>query len=208
MMRGEQSLGTILELGPTNHGQRLTGEEFETADFQEGFRYELIDGRLCVAAFPNLRHNWVAEWVADAIKAYARARPDVVRYVSREARVFVPGRRKLTTPQPDVAAYSDFPDDPDLNELKWRDVSPMLVVETLSPDSVDKDLVRNVELYRQVPSIKEYWILDNLADANRPSLRVYRRTAKRWRTLDFACGETYATRLLPGFALVIDPRHI
>ena len=200
-------MSTISKLGPANHGQPLTNEEFLAGDYQEGFKYELIDGRLYVAAAPNLRHDWVTEWVADMVKLYARACPEIFSYVSRHARVFVPGRPELTTPEPDIAAYCDIPSDPDLNEIRWENYSPILVVEVLSADDPDKDLVRNVELYRQVPSIKEYWILDNLTDGNRPSLRVYRRAGRRWRVLDFAFGETYTTRLLPGFSLVIDPRR-
>ena len=198
---------TFLKLGPANRGQPLTNEEYLAGNFQEGFRYELIDGRLYVAAAPNFGHEWVNEWAAEMIKIYARAHPEILSFVSRHARVFVPGRPKLTTPEPDIAAYCDVPPDPDLNECHWEDFSPILVVEFLSPDDPEKDLVRNVELYRQVPSIKEYWIFDNLTDGNRPSLRVHRRVGRRWRVLDFAFGDTYTTRLLPGFSLVIDPRR-
>jgi hypothetical protein len=57
-----------------------------------------------------------------------------------------------------------------------------------------------------VPSIKEYWVLDARNDAEHPSLKVYRRHGKKWRIIEVAYGETYSTRLLPGFQLLLDPR--
>ena len=96
----------------------------------------------------------------------------------------------------------------DLDEFDWRTLSPLLVVEFLSEDSPDKDLVRNVELYGQVPSIQEYWIFDTRQGAGRPTLLAYRRRdRRRWRKpLTLGPGSTYATDLLPGFTLTIDPR--
>jgi Uma2 family endonuclease len=41
----------------------------------------------------------------------------------------------------------------------------VLVGEVVWEDDPDKDLVRNVELYLQVPSIREYWVLDPLPDS-------------------------------------------
>ncbi len=62
-------------------------------------------------------------------------------------------------------------------------------------------------LYLRVPSIREYWILDPRTDADHPSLLVYRRRGARWqRPLAVAGGDTYTTRLLPDFSLVLDVR--
>jgi hypothetical protein len=36
---------------------------------------------------------------------------------------------------------------------------------------------------------------------------VHRRWGKRWKVIDLASSDTYTTRLLPGFALTIDPRN-
>jgi Uma2 family endonuclease len=74
-------------------------------------------------------------------------------------------------------------------------------------DDPDKDLVRNVDLYHRVPSIKEYWVVDGRTDPDEPTLLVYRRWGSRWRQAEVPFGGTYETRLLPGFALVIDPRQ-
>jgi hypothetical protein len=60
----------------------------------------------------------------------------------------------------------------------------------------------------QVPSIREYWILDAREGPNDPTLIVYRRRGAVWlKPRTFAYGETYTTSLLPRFKLLIDPRR-
>jgi Uma2 family endonuclease len=196
----------LKKLGPADHGRPMTLEEFMTAPSAEGYHYELIDGRVYVSPFPNLPENRVEDWVSFKLKLYAHSHADVVNFVTNKARVFVPGRRRVTTPEPDVAAYRNFPLDLPLRSVRWQDVSPILVVEVLALDDPDKDLVRNVELYLQVPSIKEYWLFDTRDDPERLRLQVRRRYRGRWRLLEFGPGETYTTKLLPDFTLILDPR--
>ncbi len=196
-----------LKLGPRDHGRRYSYGDFAAADWDEGFRYELIDGKLYVSPQPDLPHGVLDRWIFKAIDRYADEHPEVLNYTHYKARVFVPGRRGTTCPEPDIVAYNDFPTGENLSRLRWQDISPLLVVEVLSPDNLDKDLVRNVELYLLVPSIREYWIVDGLQNTEQPSLRVHRRRGSRWRSLEIAFGETYTTKLLPGFELVIDPRR-
>jgi Uma2 family endonuclease len=62
-------------------------------------------------------------------------------------------------------------------------------------------------LYRQVPSIREYWIIDGRDDPDRPAMLVYRRRGQRWQNpIRFEYGTEYTTRLLPGFRLLLNPR--
>jgi hypothetical protein len=69
-------------------------------------------------------------------------------------------------------------------------------------------LIRNVRLYLRVPSIQEYWVLDGRPDPERPTLIVYRRRGQDWQApIEIGYGETYTTRLLPGFKLLLDPHR-
>lgn len=199
---------TQLYLTPNDQGRALSLAEFESADAREGYRYELIDGKLEVSPLPNLPHDFLKEWLRDALRDYTRQRPDVINHVQAPARVFVPERPGVTAPEPDIAAYRDFPLDIPVEEMRWQDVSPLLVVEILSEDTAAKDLRRNYELYLQVPSIREYWIVDPRASASRPTLTVHRRRGARWqRPIEVGPGEEYSTRLLPGLALVMTARR-
>lgn len=197
---------TLLRLGRTDHGRPMTLDEFFTADYAGGYQYELIEGKLYVSPLPDAPEGLVERWIYRKLDRYAEDHPDVLKLVYNKARVFVAERAEATTPEPDVAAYRDFPEDLPLREIRWEDVSPLLVVEILSADDPNKDLVRNAELYFLVPSIKEYWILDTRADADHPRLRVHRRYGKRWRIFEVEPNATYTTRLLPGFTLTLNTR--
>jgi Uma2 family endonuclease len=200
---------TLLKIGPADRGRPMTLEEFQSAASAKGYHYELIDGKLYVSPLPDLPQGFIEKWVYSALLRYSWSHPDVLKQVFAKARVFVPGRRRVTCPEPDVAAYRNFPLDVPLKRLRWQDVSPVLVIEVLSAGDPNKDLVRNVDLYLRVPSIKEYWVFDTLREgADRPYLIVYRRWRGRWREpLEVTPGETYSTRLLPAFELVVDPRR-
>jgi Uma2 family endonuclease len=199
-----------LQLGPADHGRKMTLEEYESATGREGYRYELIHGRVVVSPVPNLPHARVLAWINLRLVVYAEQHPAVINFVSQAGRMFLPAPDPddVSVPEPDLVVYHDFPLDLPEEEVNWSDVSPVLVVEILSPDNADKDLDRNVELYLDVPSVREYWVFDPLTSVRYPSLRVFRRRGRRWQKPIGVPGRgTYTTRLLPGFELVTDIRR-
>lgn len=198
---------TQLYLTPKDRGRALSLEQFESACGQEGYHYELIDGKLQVSPLPDMPHDFIRKWLERQLDDYSDRHPDILGHVQAPARVFVPGRVGGTTPEPDVACYRVFPEEANVEELNWQDFSPIAVAEILSEDTADKDLVRNRDLYLQVASIREYWILDPRTNANQPSLTVHRRRGQRWQqALEIAGGQTYITRLFPDFQLVLRVR--
>jgi Uma2 family endonuclease len=199
-------MATVAKIGPDDHGRPMTWDEYQNGDYEEGYQYELIDGRLYVSPQANLPQGVLERWLYLILEDYCKAHSGVVNYVHPKARVFVHSRPEITTPEPDIAAYHDFPLEADWSELTWEDVSPLLVVEVVSANDPAKDLVRNVELYRLVRSIREYWIIDPRENATQPSLTVHRRHGRSWRVLEYPFGAEYTTRLLPGFSLTINPR--
>jgi len=197
----------LLRLGPADHGKRIDYDTFAAAAWEEGYQYELVDGRLYVLPRPEFPQSFIEGWIYRSLDGYSEENPEIINYVSFNAWLFISGRSSVTALQPDVAAYENVPLDRIFDQLRWQDLSPVLAVEVLSLDDPDKDLVRNVELYRQVPTIREYWIIDTRRSVAEPTMYVYRRRGKRWeRRLEVHFGETYETRLLPRFKLVLDPR--
>jgi Uma2 family endonuclease len=194
-------------LGPADHGRRMTYDEYLAGDYQEGYKYELIDGELYVSPQPNLPCEMLENWLLRKFLLYSMTHEEITNFVTNKARLFVPGREDLTTPEPDLAVYKNFPKHLPDDELDWRNVSPFLAGEILSADDPNKDLVRNVELFWQIASIKEYWIFDTRLSAALPALLVYRRQPKKWKIIEVAPGEKYTTRLLPGFELIVDRRQ-
>ena len=200
-------MSTILKLGPKDHDRAYTQEELAGVHYEEGHRYEIIEGRLYVSPAANFPHDRVVNWIARLLDQYTTERPDVTNYATTHARIPVPNHPHLTVPEPDVAAFQDVVLDQPPEEFRWEDLRPLLVVEVGSEDDPDKDFVRNVRLYRLVPSIREYWVLDPRQGAFQVTMTVYRKRGARWQApLQVLFGGTYTTRLLPGFRLTVDPR--
>lgn len=200
-------MAKVSELGPLDHGRILTLEEYQCGRYREGFRYELIHGKLYVYPFPEVAHAFIESWLWMHLVDYSQEHPEVINYVMNKAVVIVPGSNGLTRPEPDITVYHDARLDDPYKGLNWSDVSPLLICEVMSLDDPDKDRVRNVELYWQVPSIREYWLVDITDDPEHPTMRVYRRSGRKWRITDLSYRDCYTTKLLPGFELVIDPRR-
>lgn len=194
---------TALKLGPKDHGRPMQLDEFDACDQEGGFKYQLIRGAVHVAPWPNPAADYLEGWLLDQLMDYSRTHSEVINQVTRKARVHAP-EQEVSYPEPDITAYHDFPRHR-WATVRWQDVTPVLVVEILSADDPDKDLVRNVEVYLAVPSIREYWVLDPRDNPEQPSLRVHRRHGRRWRVIEVPFGGTYTTKLLPEFALRLDP---
>ena len=202
-------IATRIRIGPNCNGEPVPLDQLDALDFDSGFTYEIIDGRWAVAPIAGFAEQSLERWLRRKLERYAEDNPAAVGWVTNKCRVFVHDRPDLTVPEPDLSLYRD-----NLDELvaageaeNWDDFSPFLVVEVLVAGDEDKDLVRNVDLYFQVPSIQEYWILDGRDDPRRPVLHVRRRWGKRWVVHEIAFGETYTTRALPDFELIVDPRQ-
>src|SRR5579884_2508615 len=104
-------MNTLVKLGPADHGRPMTYEEYLAGDYQGGYHYELIDGKLYVTPLPNLPENRVEIWLLYKLFRCADDHPRIINYVTNKSRVFVHTRTKVTTPEPDLAAYRDFPVD-------------------------------------------------------------------------------------------------
>jgi Uma2 family endonuclease len=196
---------TVVKLGPADHGRPMTLEEFLAGEFASGYKYELIDGKLYVSPAANYQSAWVQRWLFLRLELYRVAHPEVINLVTFGARVFVPDRPGETAPEPDVAVYQGPALEQSVADIRWQDISPIVVAEVVSSDP-EKDLTRNVQLYRQVPAIREYWILDPRASVEQPSMHIYRRQGTRWRRFDVPAGGEYSTRLLPGLTLQLNTR--
>jgi Uma2 family endonuclease len=75
-------MAVITRLGLADHGKPVSLDEFETAEFDEGFKYELINGRLYVAPAANQPEDQDQGWIYDILKDYSRKHPDVINRVS------------------------------------------------------------------------------------------------------------------------------
>ena len=196
-------------ISPTCHGDPVPLDHLGHLEFEPGHTYEIINGRWDVAPIAGFAEQSLETWLRRKLERYADDNPTVVGYVTPKGRVFVHDRPDLTVPEPDLTVYHENLDDlvASGEAENWDDFSPFLVVEVLVAGNEDKDLVRNVELYFEVPSVVEYWVLDGRENPRQPTLIAHRRWGQRWVVRETRYGETYITRTLPGFELILNPRQ-
>ena len=185
-----------VRIGLADHGRRMTLEEFDEAEFEEGYRYELARGVLEVTLVPGDPHAFILFNFACAVFEYHRQHPNlIVRFGEASSfRLYLPGM--ISGRNPDYAVVlRGAPKDP-----RGRR-PPSLVMEVVSEgeDARDRDDQVKREEYLRF-GLKEYWILD-------PEMRrvtVLTRDGDSWRETVFIDGQTASGLVLPGFAVAVD----
>jgi Uma2 family endonuclease len=178
-------------IGPADHGQRMTLDEFVEADFEDGWLYELARGVIDVTEVPGLDHGRIVSRVARLFVVYDITHPGIIDYRAGggECRLRLPGMQ--SDRHPDQAVYL-LPPPPGDNE-PWTRWVPNLVVEIVSPSGEDRDYEEKREEYLRV-GVTEYWILD---PAKR-QLLVLQRFGDVWHEVIVPAGNVYRPGLLPG----------
>jgi Uma2 family endonuclease len=183
-------------IGPGDHGRIATFDEFISADFEEGYLYELSRGVIEVSDIPGINHGRIVQRVARLFMHYDDAHPGVINYLAGggECGIRLPGM--ISIRHPDQAVYLDPP--PPLRN-PWTRWIPHIVVEIVSPGGEERDYKLKREEYLRA-GIREYWIID---PATR-ELRVLVRDADIWSELTFKEGTIYKTDLLVGLEVRLE----
>src|SRR4051794_3802110 len=84
---------TTRRIGPADHGQRMSLDDFIDADFEEGWLYELARGVIVLTEVPGIGHGWIVERLAEMFIDYKKTHPGVIKYRAGggECRLRLPG---------------------------------------------------------------------------------------------------------------------
>ena len=181
-------------LGPRDAGLQLDYAEFAECADAPGYVSELIDGAVYVSPVARPLHfSWQIA-IFNHLTQYAVRNPERFNFVSMDCEIVVPERPGVTRPRPDIAAYRDFPARAQLSERNdWSFFSPVLAVEVVSGRRARKDTLRNRNLYRLTPAMREYWVVDPRKSPLAPRLIVHTRPDSHadWAEIEVAFGETW-----------------
>jgi Uma2 family endonuclease len=180
----------VLQLGPRSNGMSLSPWEFDAAEFERGWRYELINGLLIVNPPPALETRDATEELGRWLRNYHDSQPhgESLDFTVSEQTVHIgPHRRRA-----DRAIWAG------LGRLPHEDETPTIAVEFVSEGrrSRQRDYQIKRDEYRSA-GVREYWIVDRFARL----LTVYRFTRGKITTKAVTEQQTYTTPLLPGFEL-------
>jgi Uma2 family endonuclease len=183
----------VTTIGPADHGKRMSLAEFEHAEVQEGYLYELSRGVITVMDVPKRRHLLTVQEIRDQLTAYKLSSPQEIAVIAggMDCKLLVWDLESER--HPDLSIYKTPP--PKGDDL-WSRWLPELVIEIVSLSSQQRDYIEKREEYLAV-GIKEYWIVD----PERQEMLALRRSRGKWKETVVGRDEKYETPLLSGFVL-------
>ena len=182
---------TVTRVGPLDDGRPMTLEDFEFAEGVEGRLYELSRGVVTVIDVPKRKHMAQIEAIRDQLYPYKFAHPSRIHTIATGAECKILLEDLQSERHPDLAVYLSPPpnDEADI----WSTWIPELVIEVVSPSSVQRDYVEKREEYFQF-GVQEYWIVD----ADKGQVLILQRSRGTWAERIVQPPQLYQTRLLPG----------
>jgi Uma2 family endonuclease len=150
--------------------KRMTVTEFLIWDDGTDTRYELIDGRPVAMAPVAASHSIIVVNLGHALKSRLKA----PCYAGSEAGVERPGRDD-TFYEADIAV-SCTPVTPGIAAIP----GPVILIEVLSPSTIEHDRGRKAYDYRRVPSVQEIV----LVASEQRHIVVWRRRGAKWEVED------------------------
>jgi Uma2 family endonuclease len=189
---------TRIQIGPADHGRRMTLEEFLEAEEEPGYRYELARGVLEVTEVPNDAHGKIVDNLREALSVYRRAHPRLFLRIGHagEVRLIIPGLG--SDRNPDMAiVFHDAPVDDHGRRV------PALAVEVVSPGAAARrrDYEQKRAEYLDF-GLREFWIVDP-KDRTVTVLSRGEEGNADWSERVFRDGATIVSSLLPGFAATV-----
>jgi Uma2 family endonuclease len=181
---------TKIKVGPQDAGRRMSLEDFDTAEGQPGYNYEMSKGIIIVSDVPNPPHLAQLTAIRRQLSAYDLAHPNVIHAVAGGGECKLLLREEESERHPDIAVYKSPPPAEDV----WATWVPDLVIEIVSPESRQRDYEEKREEYLLF-GVREYWIVD----ADREEVLVLRRRGGRWTERWLRPPEVYTSKALPGF---------
>ncbi|MSU80759.1 MAG: Uma2 family endonuclease [Gemmataceae bacterium] len=184
-------------IGPDDHGRKMSLKDFEFIKTEEDYHYELSRGYITVSQVAKYFHALIVSLIRDSLGAYKTLNPERLHLIlnSMECKLLIPEWESER--HPDIAVYLTKPKGPKNNTL-WRRWIPELTIEVVSERSTDRNYIEKREEYWTL-GIKEYWIVDG----KRKRIVVLRRGKLDWIEKRLGAEDVLATKLLPGFMLLI-----
>jgi Uma2 family endonuclease len=185
---------SVLKIGPHDHGRPMSLEEFEPAEVQDGFVYELGRGVIVVSDVPSAAHLVQVEALRDQLYAYKIAHQGTITTIAAGSDCKILLADLESERHPDVAVY--LLPMPEADQDFWSSWIPEIVIEVVSESSRERDYQEKPEEYLQF-GVTEYWIVDE----EERHVVVMRRSRGRWKEQKVKPPKKYRTSLLPGFEL-------
>lgn len=133
--------------------KKYTYADLQTWD--DGNRYELIDGAAYMLASPSINHQRILKRLAFQLELYLDGKACEALPAPLDVRLNA-GQADDTVVQPDLIVVCD---PQKLENGKTCKGAPDMIVEILSPSTARRDLLLKYNQYREA-GVREYWIVN------------------------------------------------
>jgi Uma2 family endonuclease len=144
----------LASMAVANPVHRLTEAEYLEIERHAEYKSEFLDGEMFAMSGGTRAHDHLASNLIFALMAHLKGSPCVV-YTS-DMRVKVQASGLYTYPDVSVACGEDQVEDEHDDTL----LNPTLIVEVLSASTAAYDRGKKFEMYRQIPSLREFLLVN------------------------------------------------
>jgi Uma2 family endonuclease len=137
-------------------GMALTYRDYETLP-NDGRRYEIHDGELCVTPSPSLEHQIISMRLVSALLKWVEAHPGGLLLYALLDVILADRPEETSIVQPDILYLA--PDRLGLASHRGIEGPPTLAVEILSPSTRTLDRVTKRRLYARY-GVPYLWLVD------------------------------------------------
>jgi len=182
-----------IQVGPQDHGRKMSLADFDHAIAQEGYVYELGKGVIEVSDVPHPSHLALLTRVRNQFIIYQEANPELINEVagSNDSKILLESDQSER--RPDISVYLTPP--PESKDI-WSTWIPSIVVEVISKSSIERDYEVKPGEYLAF-GVDEYWIVDGL----KMQMTANTRWRGRWKPRVLKPSQKYTPLCLPGFTL-------
>src|SRR4051812_42768201 len=98
-----------VKIGPEDHGKRMSLDEFDHAEVQEGYLYELGRGVIVVSDVPRPKHMAIVLAIRNQLVLYQAAHPDTIYAIASGSECKILLSNVQSERHPDVSIYTTPP---------------------------------------------------------------------------------------------------
>jgi Uma2 family endonuclease len=142
----------VKEAAVSYNKQHYTIEEYLEMERASNVKHEYYQGEIFAMSGASDRHNWIFSNVFIGFGVQLKDKP--CQPFGSDMRMHIPENTLFT--YPDISIYCGDPTV--INEDTV--IQPTIIIEILSPSTRAYDLGKKFELYRDIPTLKEYILID------------------------------------------------
>ena len=135
---------------------RLSIEEYKKQELDSGIKYEYHDGQIFALAGGSLNHGLLCGNIFAELRNSLKRNTSNCKALSSEIKLFIQSQNSFVYPDSMVICGEIEQATPDNNAV----TNPVLIVEVLSPSTASYDRGDKFYLYRQIPSLQEYVLIE------------------------------------------------